>query len=357
MELSQVVEALETFAPLRLAESWDNVGLLVEPTRPRPPVRAVLFTNDLTEPVLTEAVERDVQLIVSYHPPIFGGALKRLTNASWKERILVGCIERRIAIYSPHTCWDAAAGGVNDWLTGAFATSSVCPITTSITSGAPTMNSHQVELDIPLDKKTDDRLWEALLRKVNSQDLLVTPSREDQGQFHLRFACQQSFLDEINGLLTGTELFPYLKITKLENLPMPNVGMGRLCKLQSPLTLSEAIQAIKDHLRMKSLRIAVGQGRSLADNEDRFVSKVALCAGSGSSVLRQAPSADLYWTGEMSHHEVLDSVQRGITVVLCEHSNTERGFLQHFAPKLTQMLDSRVDILVSTTDADPLVIA
>ena len=59
-------------------------------------------------------------------------------------------------------------------------------------------------------------------------------------------------------------------------------------------------------------------------------------------------------TGEMSHHEVLDAVHSGTSVILCEHSNTERGYLKLFAKKLTGMLDNHVEVVVSEKDTDPL---
>lgn len=114
---------MESFAPIRFAEKWDNVGVLTEPSTPTD-IKKIILTNDLTESVLKEALESNVNMIVSYHPPIFSG-LKRLTTASWKERIILQCIENRIAVYSPHTSWDACPDGVNDWLAGAL------PIATS----------------------------------------------------------------------------------------------------------------------------------------------------------------------------------------------------------------------------------
>ena len=42
-----------------------------------------MLTNDLTEDVLEECVEKKADLIVSYHPPIFR-PLKRLTQGNWK---------------------------------------------------------------------------------------------------------------------------------------------------------------------------------------------------------------------------------------------------------------------------------
>ena len=114
MDLKNVVKRLNKFAPTDLAESWDNVGLLVEPTPPHQ-VNTLFLTNDLTEEVLEEAIKKESNMILSYHPPIFV-PLKRLTMRSEKERIIVKAIEKRIAIYAPHTSYDAVQGGVNDWL-------------------------------------------------------------------------------------------------------------------------------------------------------------------------------------------------------------------------------------------------
>ena len=118
MDLKTVVRKLNALAPTSLAGSWDNVGLLVEPTAPHQ-VSAILLTNDLTEPVMEEVIEKKINLVLSYHPPIFR-PLKRLTHQSWKERIIVKCVENRVAVYSPHTSFDALKGGVNDWLISPF---------------------------------------------------------------------------------------------------------------------------------------------------------------------------------------------------------------------------------------------
>lgn len=114
---------METFAPTSFAEKWDNVGVLVEPSEPVD-IKTILLTNDLSEDVLKEAKEIKANLIISYHPPIFSG-LKQLTTKTWKERIIVGCIENRIAVYSPHTSWDSCPNGVNDWLANSLPISSM----------------------------------------------------------------------------------------------------------------------------------------------------------------------------------------------------------------------------------------
>ena len=87
--LADILVLLETLAPLELAEDWDNVGLLLEPSgaATRPIERAFLCI-DLSERVLDEALRRDADFVIAYHPPLFKG-LKRLRAQVAEERVLV----------------------------------------------------------------------------------------------------------------------------------------------------------------------------------------------------------------------------------------------------------------------------
>lgn len=82
------------------------------------------------------------------------------------------------------------------------------------------------------------------------------------------------------------------------------------------------------------------------------INSAATVAGSGASVL-SGINADLYLTGEMSHHEVLDAVHNNVTVILANHSNTERRYLQVFADKLSKEMP-QLKVCVSKVDRDPL---
>src|SRR5450432_1426907 len=114
--LAEIVLLLERLAPLHLAEDWDNVGLLLEPSGSNDrTISRVLLCIDLSEIVLTEAIDEGADLVVAYHPPLFKG-LKRLRISAPEERVLVRALEAQLPVYSPHTALDAAANGVNDWL-------------------------------------------------------------------------------------------------------------------------------------------------------------------------------------------------------------------------------------------------
>ncbi|XP_052750560.1 NIF3-like protein 1 isoform X2 [Galleria mellonella] len=129
-----------------------------------------------------------------------------------------------------------------------------------------------------------------------------------------------------------------------------SVGAGRLLKLQSSISLSEAISKVKEVTGLQYVRFAIGRHKVLSDE----VQTIALCAGSGSSVLKGV-IADLYLTGEMLHHDVLDAAQKGISVILTNHSDSERGFLRIFSSDLHNRLDKKVQVIVSKCDKDPLV--
>lgn len=61
-----------------------------------------------------------------------------------------------------------------------------------------------------------------------------------------------------------------------------------------------------------------------------------------------------FFLGEMLHHDVLDAAQRGISVILTNHSDSERGFLRGFSSQLHNKLNKQIQVLVSECDKDPL---
>lgn len=144
-----VIAALETFAPLHLAGEWDNVGLLLEGGELQRPVRKALWTIDLTDAVLQEALAAGADFIFAYHPPIFSG-LKRLRRSVPQERLLLEVIGAGITVYSPHTALDACTGGIADWLLEPFAATAslaeVAPIEPSA-PGAATGAGRVMNLD------------------------------------------------------------------------------------------------------------------------------------------------------------------------------------------------------------------
>lgn len=262
IDLGRVCEILQSLAPASLAEEWDNVGLLLEPFRPHP-VRNLLLTIDFSEPVCEEAIRRDCQLVISYHPPVFGGLL-RLTQEVERQRIVLRSVQAGLAVYSPHTALDSAEGGVNDWLCQAFGPAETEPV----------------------------------------RDL---PGHEGRRE----------------------------------------VGLGRLLQLRRPVLLRSLLPRIKKHLGITGLQVAAAPR-----HRREPIATVALCAGAGGSVLAGA-RADLLFTGEMRHHDVLAAVRDGRSVILGGHTHTERGYLAVLRDRLRPALPG-IGMHLSRRDRAPL---
>ncbi|MCL2118962.1 MAG: Nif3-like dinuclear metal center hexameric protein [Planctomycetaceae bacterium] len=108
--LETVVRFLETRYPLSLAESWDNVGLLVGDCAM--PVRRIMTCLTVTPESCREAVEQQVDLIVTHHPFPFQ-AVRQITTETTGGRMLWQLIRAGVAVYSAHTAFDSAATGIN----------------------------------------------------------------------------------------------------------------------------------------------------------------------------------------------------------------------------------------------------
>eukprot|EP00040_Diaphanoeca_grandis_P029828 m.175478 g.175478 ORF g.175478 m.175478 type:complete len:355 (-) comp31822_c0_seq1:253-1317(-) len=158
----------------------------------------------------------------------------------------------------------------------------------------------------------------------------------------------------INGLTLEGAVEP------IEALPLPNSGRGRIIKLTKTATLGSIVSATKNLVKLEKLRIAfAAELLTKHDSTDEMLmqpmSSVAVQAGSGASVLAGC-TADVWISGEMSHHEMLAATAAGTTVILTEHSNSERGFLSHLAQTLVSSLNNVATFHVSNVDADPVII-
>ncbi|XP_003253967.1 NIF3-like protein 1 [Nomascus leucogenys] len=347
MDLKVLLSSLNDFASLSFAESWDNVGLLVEPSPPHT-VNTLFLTNDLTEEVMEEVLQKKADLILSYHPPIFR-PMKRITWNTWKDRLVIRALENRVAIYSPHTAYDAAPQGVNNWLAKGLGACTSRPIHPSKAPNYPTEGNHRVEFNVNHTQDLD-KVMSAVkgIDNVSVTSFSARIGNEEQTRISLN-CTQKALIQVVDFLSQNKQLYQKTEILSLEKPLLLHTGMGRLCTLDESVSLETMIDRIKRHLKLSHIRLALGVGRTLESQ----VKVVALCAGSGSSVL-QGVEADLYLTGEMSHHDILDAASQGINVILCEHSNTERGFLSDLRDMLGSHLENKINIILSETDRDPL---
>lgn len=363
-KLQTVVDALGEIAPLNYAEEWDNVGLLIEPTRPKP-VQRLLLTIDLTDAVFDEALLLKAQCIVAYHPPIF----KPIARVAGR---IAQLLEQGIAVYSPHTALDAAPGGVNDWLASGLGRGRIEPIQ----PGAhPDDNTHKVVVFTPVDHVDTMRaaLSEAGAGIIGAYtqcawgtegtgsflgDDTTHPAIGKKNQLEhiqevrLETVCPESALPHVARAISEHHPYeePAWDVYALHPKPGPGIGQGRLLHLSKWTTLATIVRRAKKHLGLKQVRLAAAPQH---ENFDTLIGSIALCAGAGGSVLA-GQSAAVYLTGEMRHHDILAANRRGASVILTDHTNTERPYLPVLADRLTDMLNGKVDIRISRCDADPL---
>ncbi|KAJ3104344.1 hypothetical protein HDU97_009317 [Phlyctochytrium planicorne] len=277
-----ILKAMEGFAPIKLAEKWDNVGLIVDPIFERPNANTVLLCIDLTEPVVQEIASKPhIASVIAYHPPLFA-PLKSLTLSDERQYVALACSSLGVSVLSPHTSLDNMAGGVNDWLAEGL-----------------------------------DGVQTTILADLN------TPLSAD--------------------LNRGLE----------EKGAKERVGSGRIVTLGKGVTVGNVVEKAKKRLSLEKVRICLPTGVGL----ETVVTKVAICAGSGNSVLKQDSLADVWWTGEMSHHDILAALYKRKILILCEHSNTERGFLKVYKEKMENGLKAAgLKSEVSEADREPVII-
>ncbi len=306
MVVADLVRVMETIAPLSFAESWDKVGLHVG--RLRAPLRSpVLLTIDLNESVMAEAERANAGAIIAYHPPIWE-PLKALTDRTPKERMLLRAAEMGMAVYSPHTALDAVPGGMTDWLCEGLSENGKVP------GDCRALKSHAAR---PATAEVKVVTFVPLSDADNVRNALATAGAGIIGAYTV---C--SFASPGTGTFLGDES------------SRPSVGRRGVLDSVSELRLEMVCSKA-------ALPLAVGL--------------IGVCCGAGAEWAGVASSegCELFITGEMRHHEITACLDRGLSILLGEHTSTERGYLPRLATRVESMLPG-VACIVSKNDTDPL---
>lgn len=134
--------------------------------------------------------------------------------------------------------------------------------------------------------------------------------------------------------------------------PDDSLRLGRALELAEPAPLSTIVQRVKAQLGLRQLRVAESARHAAGEP----IARAAVCAGSGGAVFAELPGFDLYLTGEMRHHDVLAKLAAGASVILCEHTNSERGYLPRLSARLAEEFGSELTLRISECDRDPLAV-
>ena len=123
--LDTICNELAQIAPLRLAESWDNVGLLVGDRSKS--VSRIMTCLTITPNVVDEAVAQQADLIVAHHPLPFK-SIQKITSDTIPGKMLLRLIHAGVAIYSAHTAYDSATEGINQMWADTLGLESTTPL-------------------------------------------------------------------------------------------------------------------------------------------------------------------------------------------------------------------------------------
>jgi dinuclear metal center YbgI/SA1388 family protein len=364
MKVKDIAEQIEKILPLKLAQDWDNVGLLIGDVQRS--VKNILLTIDVTSNVIAEAKRLKTDLIISYHPVIWDGIKKITTDDS--AAVVYDLIRSGIAVFSIHTALDAATGGVNDGLAEIVGITEAKPIGDYVES--PQGDNYKLVVFVPLDSvaEVSNAVFAAGAGFIGNYSHCGFTT-QGQGSFfplegsspavgrkgklekvpEIRFETIVPAEKLTDCIAAMKKAHPYeepaFDVFKLYN-SQNKFGLGRIGRLNKPTPLTKIVERIKKCTGAKALGI-VGK-------ENRLVKKAAVCAGSCGKIINLviAQKCDLYLTGELKHHYALAAREANLTCICLGHTVSERFILKKFAKQLQKQL-KQVTIKISKKDADP----
>ena len=362
--VADLARAMEAIAPTRFAEPWDNVGLLLgDPDADL--AGGVLLAIDLTPAVLAEAKASRVAAVVAYHPPIFKG-VKSLVAGSVDTGVVFEAARSGLAIYSPHTALDVAAGGTNDVLADCIYLTERSPLKPNSTGDGEL----KLVTFIPTDKADAvvDRLFaagaghvgdykEASFQSIGTGTFHGTSGTNPQyGQAGRRERVEELRVEmlvprgreaAIVAALKAAHPYEEVAFDLIRRAEVAQgVGLGRIGDFEEPVPRAVLIGRLRREIGVSHVLVA--------GSDSGEVTRVAVCAGScGGDMLDLAArrGAEFYVTGELRHHDALRATRLGMTAVCVLHSNSERCTLDRLAKRLAD--DLNVLVQVSEEDRDP----
>ncbi|AZR73123.1 Nif3-like dinuclear metal center hexameric protein [Anoxybacter fermentans] len=368
-KVQRIVDIINRIAPPHLAESWDNVGLLVGDYSAE--VDKVMVTLDVTEEVLDNAIEQDVKLIIAHHPMIFS-EIKSIRADQPIGRLIIKAIQNGVNIFAAHTNLDIASGGINDLLAEKLELVEVKPLSVSSTD-----NLYKIVVYIPAGHEEEIRnaLCEAGAGWIGKYSH-CTFQASGTGTFKPLegtnpFIGRKGELEKVKEVRLETivpesrlnraikamlKCHPYEEVA-YDIYPLKNkgekFGPGRIGYLPEPIPYREIIEKIKQNLNLPYLRY-------LGDL-DRIIHKVALCGGSGASLIHKAAfqGADLYLTGDIKHHDARLAESLGLALIDAGHYWTEVVCVAYLYNVLKEEIDKEslsIELVQFTDQTDPFVL-
>jgi dinuclear metal center YbgI/SA1388 family protein len=361
--VAAIVEYLEQFAPINLAEDWDNVGLLLGDRDA--PVQRIMTCLTVTPDSASEAVAAGVQLVVTHHPILFR-PIKRLTTATPEGRMLLSLLRGGVAVYSPHTSFDNTAGGINEMLAQRLEL-----METNALRRHPAAQRFKIVVFVP---EVDlGRVSEAMFaagaghigqysqcsfRLAGTGTFFGSDAtqptvgqkgrREEVGEWRLEVICPEAHLQPVLQALRRAHSYeePAFDVYPLWRAPTA-CGSGRTGRLPTPVPLAELARRVQVILKAGAVQ--------LVGDPHRRVERLAVVCGAGGGFLADAVRAkvDAFLTGEMRFHDYLAAQSQGLALVLPGHYATERFGIEELAIRLQAQWPG-LKVWAAQTERDPV---
>jgi dinuclear metal center YbgI/SA1388 family protein len=365
LKLSDIVGIINKKFPFSLAEEWDNVGLqLGDPTAE---VTRIMVALDPLPQVITSALDHHCNLLVTHHPLIFS-PLHQITSSTSTGASILKAAQGNLALLAMHTNYDIAAEGLNDLLASKIGLEHTRPLKV-------TGRDHLVKLVVFVPEEHLTTVRTALLPHAESignyRDCSFSSAGEgtffplEGAQPTIGVVGQQCIVAEQRlELMVRHDLLPkairvLLAVHPYEEpaydcYPLlneaPPLGLGRIGSLAEPVPLAAWATEVAHQLGCKSIRF-VGE-------PSRLIKKIALCSGSGASLLRDAirSGADLLLTGDIKYHEAREAESQGLALVDAGHFGTEALMVSDIRDFLDNALTQAghcVEIFRADCEQDP----
>jgi dinuclear metal center YbgI/SA1388 family protein len=332
MKLKDLTSYLDSAVPLSFQEDYDNSGLQVG--SPEQEISSALISLDVTEEVLDEAIALNCDLLVSHHPLIFNG-IKSITGKSYIDRIIYKAVKHDIAIYSAHTNLDVFNNGVSRKMAMKIGLKEIAVLSPSpgrllkLVTYIPETHLENVR----------SALFEAGAGVIGNYDQcgfttpgtgsfrandIAKPFIGKKGKLHsekeIRFeTILFTHLKEkvIHALL---EAHPYEEVAyDLYTLENSNAGIGLGCvgNLPEPISEDNFLQLVHSAFDARGIRYSRLTGKK--------VKRVALCGGSGASLLNTAVNcgADAFVTADIKYHDFFKT-EKKLLLLDAGHFETEK---------------------------------
>jgi dinuclear metal center YbgI/SA1388 family protein len=370
--VAEITEWLEEFAPSRLAEPWDNVGLLWGD--PGAPAERVMTCLTVTPASAAEAIREHAGLIVSHHPVLFREVKK--IRADFPETGFLWELARAgIAIASPHTAFDNTDGGINDILCRRLGLTEVEPLRPLPTdSHGP--RSFKVVVFTPESEReaVSSAAFAAGAGRIGAYEEcsfsipgegtffgtdLANPTvgergrRETVRELRLEFVCPARQLADVLASIRAHHSYeePAIDVYPLYNETggdsIRRAGAGRVGNCGETFRLEQFAMLVGRVLG----RIPV----AMAGDPSRPIRRVAVACGAGDDFLKDAAraGADVLLTGEARFHRALEAEALGIGLLTAGHYATEKPGVEELAQKIALAFPGAI-AWPSRDERDPL---